>query len=113
MLPCLGYVWCMENSPYSKIVSPSFKELKLLLKELRELKTYNALSSKCLLKMNDAAKYTGRSRRTFQNEFHRGIWTSVKIGGGHPRFDPRQLDKDMQTWTQYSKFRRHERGIRD
>ena len=93
--------------------------LQILLQEVREMgkvvAQLNMVDMACangpLMGIKDAAKYTGRSRRTFQNEFHRGIWTSVKIGGGHPKFNPRQLDKDMQAWTQYSKFRRHE-GIK-
>ena len=93
--------------------------LQILLQEVREMgkvvAQLNMVDLACsngpLMGIKDAAKYTGRSRRTFQNEFHRGIWTSVKIGGGHPKFNPRQLDKDMQAWTQYSKFRRHE-GIK-
>ena len=102
----------MQNSAYTEIVSESLEEIKFLLKDLQELKAYNALSSKRLLNMNEAAKYTGRSRKTFQNEFHRGLWTFVKVANGHPKFSKEQLDKDIQQWTQYSRFRKHERKSR-
>ena len=62
-----------------------------------------------LMDMKDAAKYTGRSRRTFQREFHRGLWTSIEVAGGHPKFSRKQLDKDMESWLKFSQFRRHER----
>ena len=61
-----------------------------------------------LIGMEEAAKYTGRSCKTFRNEFHRGIWTPVKVSAGHPKFSKKDLDKDMEPWTQYSKFRKHE-----
>lgn len=61
-----------------------------------------------LMNLQSAAQYTGRSRRTFQKEFHQGLWTSVTVGGGHPKFSRSQLDEDMAAWIIFSKFRKYQ-----
>lgn len=60
-----------------------------------------------LLNVAEAAKYTGRSRRTFDRELRQGIWSCIRIGGtGHPKFLKEDLDADMAAWKQLGKFRK-------
>ena len=88
------------------------KEIKNLSKVVRELNNNSVRGSKRLLNMEQAATYTGRSRRTFQKECRKGLWTSIQMGGsGHPKFRPEDLDRDLEAWAIYSKFRKHE-GVR-
>jgi hypothetical protein len=65
----------------------------------------NATGKNGLLNLGEAAAYTGRSRRTFQRECKLGIWTSIQIGGGHPKFRPEDLETDMEAWVLRGKFR--------
>ena len=66
----------------------------------------NAATAKTLFNIDEAAAYTRRSRRTFQRECRRGLWTCIKVGGGHPRFSKEDLDKDMEAWTIVGKHRK-------
>ena len=87
------------------------QEIKNLSRAVREFNNNNARGNKRLLNVEQAATYMGRSRRTFQKECRRGLWTSFPMGGsGHPKFKPEVLDKDLEAWAVYSKFRKHERA---
>ena len=55
-------------------------------------------SSRRLLNVAEAAAYTGRSYRTFQRDVKRGLFSKIQVGGGHPKFDPAQLDKELGAW---------------
>lgn len=59
------------------------------------------------MNVDEAAQYTGRSRRTFQRELKQGLWSVIRPGGnGHPKFLKESLDKDLSAWEQVSRFRK-------
>lgn len=64
-------------------------------------------NSSILLNVDQAAKYTKRSRRTFQRELKQGYWTCIRSGGkGHPRFLVKDLDADLEAMKQLGRFRK-------
>jgi predicted hydrolase (HD superfamily) len=76
--------------------------------ELISVGTNEEKPAKHILNIDEAAKYTGRSRRTFQKECKEGIWTSIRIkGSSHPRFLAKDLDEDMESWKQIGRYRKH------
>lgn len=79
------------------------EEVRGMGKVVKQLQLHSPLGP--LMTIEEAAKYTGRSRRTFNREFKLGFWTSVKVGGkSHPKFSRKQLDEDMKGWTKHSRY---------
>lgn len=98
-----------EDSIYAPTEEHS-ENLRLIPELLREIRSLKEFGARALLSMKEAARYTGRSYKTFRREWKSHIWTSVRIGGtGHPKFRPEDLDEDIEQWVLYSKFRKHKR----
>lgn len=94
----------MDNQPDP---TKLHKELLDKLEQIHDLVLENQSSTSSTMNMTEAAKYTGRSRRTFQKEFREGIWTAIRVKGtGHPKFLAEDLNKDMAAWKELSRYRR-------
>lgn len=101
----------MNLQKEQKVSTKLEKEVKNLTKLVTELKTQLTLGDDAPLGMEEAAAFTGRCRRKFQSEYHKGLWTSINVGGtGHPKFTKADLKEDMRAWRKISSFREMPNG---
>lgn len=60
-----------------------------------------------LINTDQAAAYTGRSRRTLDREVRLGFWTCIRATEkGHPKFRREDLDKDMEAFRQLGRYQK-------
>ena len=88
----------MNQAPELKEFREMLNSIHIILMRLDMVK--HVCPNGPLLRMKEAAKYTGRSLCVFRKEYKEGKWTSVNFPGCHPRFSAKLLDLDMKGFIQ-------------
>lgn len=86
------------------------KQLYEKLDEILDLIFEGRSTNNSPMNMKEAAEYTKCSLSTFQKEYSKGLWTSIRMKGtGHPKFLAKDLDDDMAAWKELSRYRKASR----